>query len=140
MERGSRWLLLSAVLASFGLTGCNGSGGGIFGFLGGGDVSSAIASFFGGDGSSAFDGFGGGGGDIGLLATSFDTDFGLKDGSKGDTTQDGGAQDGGTPVITEPIATVYNPEPASIGLFGGGMVALVLWQRRRARKALLRRA
>ena len=32
-------------------------------------------------------------------------------------------------------ATVNNPEPASIALFGGGLAGLAVWRRRKARKA-----
>ncbi|GEM_PF-3306986 len=102
--------LTSALLS----TGCLGGGGGSSGLF------SALSDFFSGSssGSSGFDISSlPGGGDPEISGQAFDT-----------------ARLAGGENVPD-IATIHNPEPASLTLFGGGLAGAALLRRRRARKA-----
>lgn len=99
--------LASALLS----TGCLGGGGGSSGLF------SALSDFFNG-GSSGFDISSlPGGGDPEISGQAFDA-----------------SRLAGGDVVPD-IATIHNPEPASLTLFGGGLAGAALLRRRRARKA-----
>ena len=99
------WLLGLAAAAALTATGCLGGGGGS-GFLG---------SLFGSSESGSSD----------LVGSS----------ASGGSTNPSASETSGTAGTGSPsIATVRNPEPASVALFGSGLVGVALWRRRKARK------
>ena len=68
--------------------------------------------------------------------------FGFFGGNSGSSSSDviGSVATGGTlnlASVTQDVATVHNPEPASLTLFGGGL-ALAAWRRRRTRRVMRR--
>ena len=73
---------------------------------------------------------GGGGGGLGSL-------FGFGGGGSGDSfasLSSGGSQGSGGEFGAPGVATVHNPEPASVALFGSGLAGLALLKRRKARR------
>ncbi len=109
-------LLLSAV----GISGCN-MGGGISGLVGGGFES--IAGFFGGDSS-------GSGPDLASTDTGFvPTSLFIADGVTETVSDSGGSEPDGT--VLETAAVIHNPEPASLALFGGGLLGTGFLRRRK---------
>ena len=114
-HHASLGLIVSLAIPLF-ATGCkNGSGDGLAGFFGlGGSSSSEVLSTFSflgaGDGGSA-GGSSDGGGAL------------------------GGLPSGGSQIAADQVATVHSPEPASLALFGGGLMGMAAWRRRKARKS-----
>jgi hypothetical protein len=108
-------VLSLAVAASLGVSGCKGGGGGFFGLFDGSSLTDVLASAGGGgdgsgDGPDEFFGLFGGEGPGG----------------------DNGPGDGGGETFGPPqLAVVTNPEPASVGLFGAGLMALNAARRRK---------
>jgi hypothetical protein len=76
-------------------------------------------------------GGGGGGGFFGL----FGGDSGS--GETSSTLAALGSSGGGLDSIAQDVATIHNPEPASMVLFGGGLAGLA-WSRRRRNKTAAR--
>ena len=111
---------ITALLSTSGCFGGGGGGDGFFGWFSGSSFGDSLASFGEGSGdgsdglSSLFDGSGGGdeGGILNLV------------------TNDLGDNTGDFPQ-PPPIATVHNPEPMSLGLFGVGLAALGASRRRK---------
>ena len=67
--------------------------------------------------------------------------FGFSDGSSNGSSGDsfaslssGGSQGSGGEFGAPGVATVHNPEPASVALFGSGLAGLALLKRRKARR------
>ena len=100
------WLVGCGIAAQLLTAGCFGGGGGTGG----------LGSFFG------FGGGGSGGDSSGSDSfASFD--------------QGGAGGDAGGDAFGAPsVATVHNPEPASVALFGSGLAGLTLLKRRKARR------
>ena len=46
----------------------------------------------------------------------------------------GGLPSSGTQIVDQ-VATVHHPEPASMALFGGGLMGMAAWRRRKLRKS-----
>lgn len=121
MAKGMKLMSLGALLTlQLAAAGCMGSGGGSAGFL------SFLSSLFGGGDSSS------------VVSTLADGDVpGIEE----------IAEEAGEGLTAEElieatekkqhtqVATLVNPEPGSMALFGGGLGALAVWRRRRARKA-----
>jgi hypothetical protein len=105
-------VLSLAVVASLGVSGCKGGGGGFFGLFDGSSLTDVLASVGGGDGEGGSDEF------LGLFGG---------EGPGGDN----GPGDGGETFGPPQLAVVTNPEPASVGLFGAGLMALNAARRRR---------
>ena len=114
MNHGSRvWLVIGFAAVQLLTAGCGGGGGGgFFGLFGGGDSGSGDL--------------------LGLLASSGSSGSDL---AGGISELAGGDPGGGLGTITSDVATVSNPEPASMALFGGGLAGLACLRRRRARRA-----
>ena len=104
------WGVVGCIAIQLLATGCGGGGGG-------------LSSLFGGEGG-LFGLFGGGD-----SATSASEALGA--------IASGGSDGSGDGLITvaSDVATVHNPEPASVALFGGGLAGLSLLRRRNARKS-----
>jgi len=98
--RLQNWMLPLSIFAALVTTGCFGGGG-----------SSGVSGFFGGDS---------GGSDLAEVLSSI--------GGSGDGESGGGS--GGFVGGVSSVATVSGPEPASMTLFGGGLMGLGLWRRR----------
>ena len=105
----SLWFVMG--LVSMLLTaGCSGAGGGgLFGFFGGDSGTEEILGLFASGGSDVV----GGGGSIGDL---------------------GGGGLSESLVVTSDVATVHNPEPASLALFGSGLIGLAHLRRRKVQQ------
>lgn len=74
---------------------------------------------------------GGSGGTFGDLSGS--------DGSEPSEAFGSFASGGSDGVIGAPeVATVNNPEPASLALFGGGLAGIALWRRRKSHRSSFR--
>ena len=82
----------------------------------------------GGGGGGGLFGFFGGGGDSG----AGDVFSALISG--GSDVAGGSGGDGVTEALASDVATVHNPEPASVALFGGGLAGLAHLGRRRAKR------
>ena len=109
-------MLIVSVTSALLSTGCLGGGGG------GNGLFSALSDFFNGSSSSSSSNF-----DIlGSLP-----DGGGTDGSGPQIASLSIQGDGGVPDV----ATLHNPEPASMMLFGSGLAGAALLRRRRARRA-----
>jgi hypothetical protein len=106
-----------AVVASIGVSGCKGGSGGIFGLFDGSSFGDLVDS----SGNTSNEGNEGG------PETFFLSSLG---GEQGGENQTGGpdSQNPGLP----PPGVIVNPEPASIGLFSAGLVALGAARRRKA--------
>jgi len=105
-----------AVVASLGMSGCIGGGGGIFGLFEGSSLGDVLASFGGPDDSN------GNNEDPGLFSLA--RFGGEEEGWEGEEYY-------GEQAPPPPAAVVTNPEPTSIGLFGAGLVALGASRRRK---------
>ena len=111
--------LLTLVLgAQVLLSGCDGGGGGFGGFFGGSGGSDVFASLFGGGN--------GGGDDLGGLFENFQN-------FSGDGGNLGGGNGGFDSFVAgpPPVAVVHHPEPASMVLFGMGLLGAAGFRRRR---------
>lgn len=93
------------------------------GCLGGGGGSSGVLSFF----SSLF-----GGGDSSSVVSSL-VEGGIPGGEEALTAEE--LIEAVEKQQHAQVATLVNPEPGSLALFGGGLGALAVWRRRRARKS-----
>ena len=104
--------LVVALLLGLGVIGCKGGGSGFLGLFpsNAGDLFDAFASSGNDDSSS------------GALASTLEP---LTTTPLGDL--------GGNPSGS--VHTVHNPEPASMALFGGGLVALAISRRKKSRRA-----
>lgn len=118
----AKWMKLGYLGAMLTLqlstAGCLGGGGGGGGFS---SITSFLSSLFGGGDSSS------------VVSSLADAGSQGTEGTqtveqlieKAEQQQHGGG----------PVATLVNPEPGSLALFGGGLGALAVWRRRRARKS-----
>lgn len=103
-------------------TGCKEGGSDLLGLLGLGGATDSSTT------ASVVDAFtsSGGGDSGGSSASAFN-------GGSGSVS----SLDGGGDGTVESVATVHQPEPASLALFGGGLMGMAAWRRRKARKASL---
>jgi len=78
-----------------------------------------------------------GGGLFGFFGGTSGSDSGGTSGAIGDLASSGGSVGGALNLasVTQEVATVSNPEPASMVLFGGGAAGLALIRRRRKSRA-----
>ena len=115
-------LAISALLSTSGCFG--GGGGGLVGLFDGSSAGDILAAFGGpGSGDESNGLFGGDEGGFELLSLFSGDDQDWESGEEYDKLP--------------PVATVHNPEPMSLGLFGAGLVALGASRRR---KKTLRRS
>ena len=120
MTTSAKFALMSAALLLS--TGCKAGGGGLFSGFGGGDAGGVFALFGGGGGGSGDDTGGSAVGQSGSFGALSSSNLGV------------GGGVGGTAL--ESFATVHNPEPGSMALFGGGLAGMAWWRRRKARRSL----
>ncbi|MBI2093506.1 MAG: PEP-CTERM sorting domain-containing protein [Candidatus Omnitrophica bacterium] len=113
------FILVTASLAMSLVSGCGGSGGGLSSLFGSGDSVDVVSSAFSG-GSSSDSGLG----SFGAGGSFSEGVAGLTDGSLGDSS--GSA-----------VATVHQPEPASMVLFSGGLMGAAYLRRRRQKNRSL---
>ena len=111
-----RYTLLIVSMASALLsTGCLGGGGGNSGLF------SALSDFFGGSSSSSSN--------VDILGSLPDDG-----GTDGSSLEFASLRVAGGDDVPD-VATIHNPEPASMMLFGSGLAGAALLRRRRARRA-----
>ena len=115
------WLLGSAMSVQLITSECQAGGGGLFGLFVVGD--SGVTAILGGSPTSGSSG-----------STNGNTGSGSKEqnlpGSSTGNTSDNASTEG----TIQSIATVHHPEPASLALFGGGLISVGLIRRRKARR------
>ena len=75
---------------------------------------------------------GGGGGLFGLFSGG-DSGSSGSAGDLGSLASGGAGESGSGSVGSSNVATVHNPEPTSLALFGGGLAGLWSWRRRNSR-------
>ena len=120
MQHTSRtWVIVAGLSLALLTAGCKSGGGGL----------SSLFGIFGGSGGESGGGESGG---SGVLASLIDVG-----GSGGGTGGSGGSTggSGGGSEITSPAATVHNPEPGSIALFGTGLLGVAFLRRRKSHRA-----
>ena len=104
---------------------------------GGGD---SFASLFGTERTSeTFSAFGLGGGTEGSNGGGPIVLAGISEilgGGSGGGSNSSGSGDGES-LATPPVATVHHPEPASMALFGGGLLGIAALRRRKARRQIV---
>ena len=133
MKCASRFTVAALCVAQLVVAGCASGGGGLselfeklFGGAAPADVLASFTSF----GDTAFsaldDALGGGGGENGGWSGD--------EGYEGGGISDLGGGDGGQGGSIVKIATIHNPEPGSLALFGGGLAGTAVLARRRRRK------
>ena len=116
------WLLGSAMSVQLITSGCQAGGGGLFGLFVVGD--SGVTAILGGSPN------GGSSGSTDGNTGSGSTEQNLSGGSSAGNTSDNPSTEG----TIQSIATVHHPEPASLALFGGGLISVGLIRRRKARR------